>query len=226
MQDTKKVLSEMAENTLTEIGNIGAGNAITSLSEMLNSKLTMSIPEVAYRDVAILPSLICGDRNESVIVGVLCRVKGDVDSMILLTIDTTKAKELLKMLMPQMPASEEFTELDLSALAEITNIIAGSYLSSLETLTNLKMRHEVPMVSVDYAFAILSVACAEYGIMDEEALLIESKFKIDNNRVSGRIFMFSATESVNLLLEKLGIGGVYEWFGSSRNRWHANYKAS
>ena len=52
---------------------------------------------------------------------------------------------------------EEFTEMEVSALEEIGNIIAGAYLSSLSTLTNLKINSSIPYMSIDMAGALLSV---------------------------------------------------------------------
>ena len=40
-------LNDMQLDVLKEIGNIGAGNATTALSTMLNVKMDMSVPNVA-----------------------------------------------------------------------------------------------------------------------------------------------------------------------------------
>ena len=40
-------LDDMQFDVLKEIGNIGAGNATTALSTMLNIKVDMSVPNVA-----------------------------------------------------------------------------------------------------------------------------------------------------------------------------------
>ena len=40
-------LDDMQYDVLKEIGNIGAGNATTALSRMLNIKVDMSVPKVA-----------------------------------------------------------------------------------------------------------------------------------------------------------------------------------
>lgn len=46
--------------------------------------------------------------------------------------------------------------MDLSALKEIGNIIAASYLSALYTITNLVITPSIPYISVDMAASILS----------------------------------------------------------------------
>ena len=46
MEKHTEQLSEQVKDALTELGNIGAGNATTSLSVLLSSKLSMSAPTV------------------------------------------------------------------------------------------------------------------------------------------------------------------------------------
>lgn len=48
MEKHTEQLSEQVKDALTELGNIGAGNATTSLSVLLSSKLSMSAPTVNY----------------------------------------------------------------------------------------------------------------------------------------------------------------------------------
>ena len=45
-------LNEIHLDVLREIGNIGAGNAATSLSQMLNAEVNMSVPKVRILDIS------------------------------------------------------------------------------------------------------------------------------------------------------------------------------
>ena len=50
-------LNDMQLDVLKEIGNIGAGNATTALSTMLNVKMDMSVPNVAliqFKDISTI----------------------------------------------------------------------------------------------------------------------------------------------------------------------------
>ena len=47
-------------------------------------------------------------------------------------------------MMEDVPADKPFDEMELSALKEIGNIIAGSYLSALSSMTNLVISPSVP----------------------------------------------------------------------------------
>lgn len=197
-------LSEQAFNALTELGNIGAGNATTSLSVMLNSKLTMSPPKVDIYDFNSLESILGGP--DATVMGVLSTIGGDMNAMILFVVGMEDAENLVKALMGD--EVEWHSEIGISAIGEIANIIIGSYVASLETLTGMKMRYSQPESCIDMAGAILSVPCIEFGKISDKALLINSQFKAGEKEVDGYIMMMSEVHSFDALLNKLGIGGI------------------
>jgi len=157
-------LSEQAFNALTELGNIGAGNATTSLSVMLNSKLTMSPPKVDIYDFNALENILGGP--DATVMGVLSTIGGDMNAMILFVVGMEDAENLVKALMGD--GIEWHSEMGISAIGEIANIIIGSYVASLETLTGMKMRYSQPESCIDMAGAILSVPCIEFGKISHE----------------------------------------------------------
>lgn len=57
----------------------------------------------------------------------------------------------------------QFSEMEMSALSEVGNIIAGSYLSALSALTGLTITASIPYTSIDMAGALLSLPAIEYG---------------------------------------------------------------
>ncbi len=197
-------LSEQAFNALTELGNIGAGNATTSLSVMLNSKLTMSPPKVDIYDFNALENILGGP--DATVMGVLSTIGGDMNAMILFVVGMDDAENLVKALMGD--GVEWHSEIGISAIGEIANIIIGSYVASLETLTGMKMRYSQPESCIDMAGAILSVPCIEFGKISDKALLINSQFKAGEKAVDGYIMMMSEMHSFDALLNRLGIGGI------------------
>ena len=73
MEKHTEQLSEQVKDALTELGNIGAGNATTSLSVLLSSKLSMSAPTVKLYDFNELENALGGP--ETSVVGVLSRLQ-------------------------------------------------------------------------------------------------------------------------------------------------------
>ena len=57
-------LNEMYVDVLREIGNIGAGNATTAVSQMLNTKIEMNVPIVKLLTVEEIGSVM-GDEEQT-----------------------------------------------------------------------------------------------------------------------------------------------------------------
>lgn len=66
MEKHTEQLSEQVKDALTELGNIGAGNATTSLSVLLSSKLSMSAPTVKLYDFNELENALGGPETSVV----------------------------------------------------------------------------------------------------------------------------------------------------------------
>lgn len=203
---SKGLMSEMTKNALEELGNIGAGNATTSLSVMLSSRLTINKPQVEICDFDTLENKLGG--ADATVVGVMSTVKGEMDAVLLFVLGINDAKRLIET--ATQSSIDLNCELGISVVREIANIIIGSYLASLETLTGLKLRHEVPQLCIDMAGSILSVPCIEFGTVSDKALLINSQFKDGENEIDGYIMLMSEMHSFNVLLNRLGIGGIDE----------------
>jgi chemotaxis protein CheC len=191
-------------DVLKEIGNIGAGNATTALSQMLNIKIDMKVPKVALLEFKDLPDLVGG--AEKIVIGILFTLEGQIEGMMMFMMDKISAHHLVNILMGNAEDNEEeFSELELSAINEIGNIIAGAYLSSLSTLTSMLITASVPYTAIDMAGAILSVPAIEFGKISDKALLIESEFGDDIRVLNGYFILIPSLESYGAILNSLGL---------------------
>lgn len=196
-------LNEMYLDVLKEIGNIGAGNATTAISNMLNLKIDMSVPQVELLPVEKITTAI--GAEEEVIVGILLGVELDIDGSMMFLMDMTSAHHLVnRLMMRDYDYMEDFDEMDLSAIKEVGNIIASSYLSALSGLTNLTISPTVPFVAIDMAAAILSVPAVQFGLQGDNALMIKTKFD-DDLEMNGFFILMLEEESYQKILKALGI---------------------
>ena len=131
-------------DVLTEIGNIGAGNATTALSQLINARIDMCVPKVDLLGFSELAEIVGG--AETLVAGILLSLEGDVDGMMLFVLESSAAHLLVDQLMGCVSGENkgDFSEMEQSALMEIGNIIAGAYLSSISELTNMKITSSVP----------------------------------------------------------------------------------
>jgi len=204
---SKYSLSEINDkyvDVLREIGNIGAGNATTAIASMLSIKVDMNVPKVELLEVSKLGACICPE--DEIIVGIFLELQVDIEGSMMFLMRMDSARYLVnKLMMREETYEAEFDEMDLSALKEIGNIIAGSYLSSISSLTNMLITSSVPYLAVDMAGAILSVPAIEFGKMGDKALLIESRFKDLDVDISGYFILIPTIESYKKMLHSLGM---------------------
>lgn len=191
---------------LRELGNIGTGNATTALSVLLNSNLQMELPVVRFLDINELPDMVGGP--DAIVTAVLTHFTGQVKGMTLFVLEMEEAKNLAGIMLGRT-YEEEFTEfdhMDKSALKEVGNILMSSYLSSISTLTNIRLRTQPPAICVDMAGAVLSLPMCLLGELGDKALVIDSKFLDRDRPIKGLLLFVTDEESYNRIFESLGIG--------------------
>lgn len=201
-------LNNLQIDVLKEIGNIGAGNAATALAKMLNKKVDMEVPKVKILEFKEVNEILGGAEMQ--VIGILLKVTGDLSGNIMFILDLKAAHVLVNILMCNMNFDTdltEFSEMEFSALKEIGNILAGSYLSALSSLTNLRIMPSVPDIAIDMAGAILSVPAIEFGKTGDTVLYIETEFTEGDTRVVGDFFLIPDVESYDILLKALGVIG-------------------
>ncbi|WP_399538141.1 chemotaxis protein CheC [uncultured Paenibacillus sp.] len=195
---------EFKLDVLKEVGNIGAGHAATALSRLLDKPVDMAVPTVSLVPFQEIADLVGG--FEQVVVAVFLRVEGDAPGNMFFIIQENSAKRLLSSLLSIEPGDgAAYTEMEFSALNEIGNILAGSYLSSLADFTNLSMHPTVPSLAVDMAGAILSYGLLQFGQMGDSAMLIETTFLEDRDEVEGHFFLIPDPDSFEKIFRALGV---------------------
>lgn len=200
-------LEEFQYDVLREVGNIGAGNAATSLSKLLGKPVDMSVPQVKLIPFEQIPEIVGG--TEEVVIAIFLRVIGDAPGNLFFIISRQSAMTLLSNVGVENIQEEQdwfqLSELQASALQEMGNILAGSYLSSLADLTKLSMSPTVPSLAVDMAGAILSYGLLQFGAMGEHAVLIDTTFLDGTNKVEGHFFLIPDPESFEEIFSALGV---------------------
>ena len=205
MQKYMDFLNQTHIDVLKEIGNIGVGNAIASLSQLISKPVKMTVPEAKFLKFSEVGSILGGD--EVLVFGILVAISGDINGMMMFLIKPESAKVLVKGLLSTSYASadDEFSEMDISALQEIGNILCSAYLGSLSGFTGKKVRPSPPMIAKDMATSILSVPAIEFGKMSDGVLFIDTIFETDGEDASGFFLLVPNKDSFDVILKSLGV---------------------
>lgn len=197
-------IDDMQMDVLREIGNIGAGNAATALSQLIDDRINMEVPKVELLNFNELSDIVGGAEN--VVAGVFTELCGEINGMMMFIMDQKSACSLVSILLKRnITKFDDYDEVALSALTEIGNIISGAYFHSLSTLMNLCIYSSVPNMTFDMAGAILSVPAIEFGKVGDKALLIQSRFGQTEMNLTGYILLIPTVESYDKILKTLGM---------------------
>ncbi len=189
-------------DSLKEAGNIGAGNAATALSVLLKKPVDMSIAQVTMRDMEDLGDTLGGEENY--IAAMLIEVYGAFSGMLVLAFELESAKKLVQMVLGDEDKDlSTFDEMDYSVLCETGNILAGSYLNALGTLTQLDLNCSVPQMAMDMAVAILSYPATEFSIDHNNMMLLETHFTDSENIVKGTYMLVLNDQSFDIITDAL-----------------------
>ncbi len=197
-------LTEMQLDVLTEVGNIGSGNATTALSGLISKEVSIEKPTVKIVDVMDAINAVGGP--EKIMAAILVRLKDDIEGMILFLIEEHFANIISETFFGKQ--CESLMALDegmTSALTEIGNIMASSYVSAISTLAGMEINVEAPAMTVDMLGAIMSVPAIVFGELGSKLMFIDKTIKIDGVDVPSKMMLLPTVQSLDALMKKLGV---------------------
>lgn len=197
-------------DVLKEIGNIGAAHAATALSSLLGKKIEMKVPKVEMVSFSEMMELAGGSEN--VVVGIYLRIEGDAEGSMFFILPIEQANRFIRRLIHDEQFdfnNKPVSELGLSAMQEMGNILSGSYLSALSDFTNLNIYPTVPGLSVDMFGAIISIGLIELSKVSDNVIVINTSIFEDQLQVSeelkGHFFLMPDPDSFEAIFKALGV---------------------
>lgn len=195
-------VADLQKDALKEIGNIGAGHAATALSQLLNAKISLVEPRidvVKFRDLAERVK----HHNRSV-AALHMYVRGEAPGQILVIFDREQAMEFVARFIRRVIGDIKiYDSIADSTLKELSNIIAGSYLSAIVHLTSTRLEPSVPTLSFG------SIQATFHSLMstlpDQDVFLVESVFRDKEGSVGGEFILIPDAGSLEPLLAVFGI---------------------
>lgn len=207
MAITQDAHTELEQDVLREIANIGAGHAATALSELLGRPIEQNVANVKCVPLGDVPYELGGP--EQLAVGSIIELQGEFSGQLFMLLDVENAERVISIMtgepMRQLDAGPlpDFSEIEFSALAEVTNIIGSSYLVAISEMTGLKIRPSIPALCADMVGAVLGPLLSEAGMASDYAVLFESALFSDQKQIFGNLFLVPHRGSCDVLLKTL-----------------------
>ncbi len=185
-------------DALRELANIGSGKASGALSSMLGRAVDITVPSASVLPMAEAVGTI-GDP-EAEYTGVVIPVVGEMPASVLLLF-TPKDAELMCTLL----GVESGTEIGVSALMEIGNIVGTSYINALAEMTGMELEPAPPGAATDMLGAIVETVLAERAGAGDAALLLDSDLVVEREDCSVSFLLVPDAGGVELMLGRLGL---------------------
>lgn len=212
MNDKKQLLSAEQVDFLTEMMNIGAGNAATALTQVLQYQVDVVVPRVFViadtQELSILssPSLpvVCARMG----------MVGDVSGGLFLIVPEEQKEDLIRLAERAMMGTNQswragitnskLDDLKLSVIAEIGNIVAGVYLTAIHDFCKLNIYHTVPTVATDMVQALLDESLVRLSRQVQHIIVVENEFMVKEKLIKTFLVMIPSVESVDILVNSIG----------------------
>ena len=191
--------TDLQLDALRELANIGSGTAATALSQMCGRSIDVSVPNALALPISDAVEAI--GPAETAVTAVVIPVFGDLDAVVLLLFQPYAAAKLCGML-----GVEPDTEMGVSALGEIGNVLGASYVGALGSMTGLQLEPRPPQTAADMLGAVLSTVAMSVDETADVALLLDSDLVFEGEECSLSFLLVPSASGVRELLERLGVG--------------------
>ena len=173
MSTKTKWLTDEQLDYIREVMNIGAGNAATSLQQILQCPVNLRIPKVHVLHPSDVPSIL--EKPASMVACVRMGMVGDIKGSMFLIVPEEHRQALAVMAKRALTGSQRKPgEAELSTITEIGNILSGVYLTAVHDFCGMHIYHTVPVLAIDMVQSLLDEALANTSLQLQMAILIET----------------------------------------------------
>jgi len=191
-------LSTFQLDALRELANIGSGTAGTALSQMLGRSVDISVPNAVVLPLADAVDSV-GTADEEV-TGIVIPLQGELDAVVLLVVPVADAATLCGLL-----GVEAGTDVGVSALSEIGNILGASYVGAIAAMTGLDLDLTPPQAVTDMLGAIVSTVLTSRAADTDTALILDSELRVEGEECSLSFLLLPEPGGVREILARMGV---------------------
>ena len=193
-------LTEEQSDALRELINIGVGNAAGMLSEMIEFRIQLQIPEVDVVSPLELQKELKRRLGADPLSAVKLGFSGSFAGGAQLVFPTDSAATLVSVLTGEDVGNPELDALKISTLSEVGNIVINGVMGSIGNVLNRSLDYAVPSYAEEHIDHLLPNQKSE---KDSAVLLAPARFTIEELHVQGDIVIFFDVGSFEVLLDAI-----------------------
>lgn len=190
-------LSELQLDALTEVFNIGAGRAASSLSEIVGDEVKLSVPRIQLCQSSEVNAEVLS-LNSPRLGAVKQHFSGPFNADAMLLFTEERALEIVRDMMGSQLSVEELAEFEQEAMCELGNIILNACLSAMADILSLTLESSLPVYSVDSSDVILRQIIVE--VNQPVMMVLHIDLAIEKRHSQGYLVFLLSSSSLEELL--------------------------
>jgi len=204
MSKSLENINDIHIDVLTEIANIGSGNAASALSRMIGETVDIRIPDVSILGFNEAIEALGGP--ETIMAGTLLFLSADVQGMMMFLLPVDVVCDLVNMLMfTEIKSHDEIDEMGYSVINECSNIMSASFVTAVAEMTNMVIDISPPEAALDMLGSLMSVPSIYFADIGDSLLLVKNELEIKGKKTSANVLMLPDMPSLSKLMSSLGI---------------------
>ena len=190
-------LTEIEQDALAEIANLGVSRAASSLRQMVGEQVLLSVPAVKIVTRQAASKLVERD-NANKLIAVQQSFEGPFAGRALLIFPQAQSLELVRSIVGDEHSLEDVIDLEQEALAETGNIILNGCLATIANVLHQTMRMSLPSIVRGDGATLFEVDGASGG---QFVLFLYIDFTIKKRDLHGFIALLMDLPSIAALKE-------------------------
>lgn len=202
--DDVRDLQALQLDALREVANIGAGHAATALSQMIGETIMISVPKISVARLEEVPPHIT--TPDEPVAAVLMHMLGDLTGRTLLVFPRRTAMRLAELLLHRRE-SEDFSDMQQSAIKEAGNILSSAYMNALSDFMGMMLIPSPPALAIDMSDAVLTTTYLQFGGDKDFVFCVESDFVLNQSdeKLRGFFLLLPDTASLGAILKAIRV---------------------
>ena len=178
-------LTDLQQDALREMVNIGVGRAASILNQMLEHPIQLQVPDVEVLPVNELARAL-GNLANTRLASVQLGFKGAFSGQALLLFPTNSASNLVTLLTGEEPGTPDLDSLRSATLTEVGNILVNGVMGAIANAVNHPITYTLPQYREDYLENILNRGEATANAF---AIVAKTHFTVEKLLIEGDIII-------------------------------------
>jgi len=193
MSEFVSPLTDLERDALAELSNIAMARAASSLRQMVDHQVLLSVPQVDIVSKGRAGELI-GSSHNSALVAVRQDFDGPFSGRALLIFPEANSLELVRIVVGRELPLQDIGTLEDEALAETGNIILNSWIATIANLLKQSLKISLPIVLRGDSEVMLKSTEAQNLV-----LFLHIRFEVSTREIQGYVALLMDIPSLDAL---------------------------